>query len=170
MWHSQNIWTKLAIWHLVIWQKCCFYHWKFAKCWAFGTSHFWVSFSHERKSEGIERKSITQNPTCRLSKNSASRRGQVKYFRDRICDFNDRTVYCCRGQTAPRTNAHLSFLRALKDLPVDFSPSEPSRPSTTRPRPRTDPKNDKVMVFCSQNCSDLLTLLGCGSEWLKDQA
>jgi len=82
------------------------------------------------------------NRINRLSKNSASRRGQVKYFRDRICDFKDRTVYCCSGQTAPRTNAHLSFLRALKDLPVDFSQSDkPSRPSTTA-RPR-DPKNNK---------------------------
>ena len=94
---------------------------------------------------------MPQNPIYRLSKNSASRRGQVKYFRERICDFNDRTVYCCKGQTAPRTNAHLSFLKALKASPVDFSQSEqpsrpsqtgqPSRPTTTRTR---QPKNNKV--------------------------
>ena len=158
---------------MLFWSISSFKNWSFENCSAFGASDFWVSFSHERKPARIERKSITQNPIYRLSKNSASRRGQVKYFRDRICDFNDRTVYCCRGQTAPRTNAHLSFLRALKDLPVDFPESEPSGHSTTRP-PRTTtkrpPKIDKVMVFCSQNCSDLLTLLGSGSEWPKDQA
>ena len=124
-----------------------FKNWSFANYSAFGASHFRVSFSHKRKSERIERKFMPQNPIYRLSKNSASRRGQVKYFRERICDFNDRTVFCCKGQTAPRTNAHLSFLRALKDLPVDFSQSEqPSRPSQTRPTTtRTrQPNNNKV--------------------------
>ena len=140
---------------MLFWSILSSKNWSFANFSAFGASHFRVSFSHERKFERIEKKIIPQNLIYRLSKNSASRRGQVKYFRDRICDFNDRTVYCCKGQIAPRTNAHLSFLRAWKDVPVDFSPSEqPSRPSTTR-RPIQPPIN-KVMLFCSQNCSDLL--------------
>ena len=45
----------------------------------------------------------------RLSKNS--RRGQFKYFRDRICDFKSQKVYCCKDQTAPRTNGHIEYLK-----------------------------------------------------------
>ena len=45
----------------------------------------------------------------RLSKNS--RRVPFKYFRDRICDFKSQKVYCCKDQTAPRTNGHIEYLK-----------------------------------------------------------
>jgi hypothetical protein len=38
----------------------------FANCSAFGSSHLCVSFSHERKSERIEKKFETQNPNPEL--------------------------------------------------------------------------------------------------------
>ena len=47
---------------LVFWSILSFKNWSFANCSAFGASHFWVSFSHGRKSERIERKFKTQNP------------------------------------------------------------------------------------------------------------
>lgn len=45
----------------------------------------------------------------RLSKNL--RRGPFKYFQDRICDFKSQKVYCCKDQTAPRTNGHIEYLK-----------------------------------------------------------
>ena len=57
---------------LVFWSILSFKNWSFAYCSAFGASHFWVSFSHGRKSERIERKFKTQNPISSSSSSSSS--------------------------------------------------------------------------------------------------
>ena len=50
---------------LLFWSISSFDKWSFANCSAFGSSHFFVSFSHVRKSEKILRKFKTQNPSLR---------------------------------------------------------------------------------------------------------
>ena len=47
-------------------------YWSFANCSAFGSCHFIVNFSHEKKSERIERRSKAQNPIISESSESES--------------------------------------------------------------------------------------------------
>ena len=61
-----------------------------------------------------------------LPKNSTSRLEEVKYFRDRICDFKSKTVYCCKGQTPPLNIGHIEFLKQFS-----FKPWSPSGSSGT---------------------------------------
>ena len=55
------------------------------------------------------------------SPKTTSRLEEVKYFRDRICDFKSKTVHCCKGQTPPLSTGHIEFLKQFS-----FKPGSPS--------------------------------------------
>ena len=61
-----------------------------------------------------------------LPSNSASRKARLKYFRERICDSQPRSVYCCANGQAPIDKTHLDFLKKgdTFDSPINNSETE----------------------------------------------